>query len=245
MHQPPKKITKGIKYLINGINGLIDFVTKTRVIPTVGWTETSSGLLPPQYSGGGGLVCKDLKVKYVNDSSEAVQNAGVFYYAGTKASGFTGILSGTKLADGETVANGDMIVLKIEYQAVDETAYGTPWQLDDVTFEVQSTFPTDITPAWDDSVALEWSNEETAPDASGIVYYPWATIDARDDDSLFVSYSNCGSLLGVICSPTDIKISKVITQTVSGFIPPTSSSGLVDGELWNNAGTPEIYTTPP
>lgn len=55
MRQPPPKLNRGIRYLLDGINSLRDFVLRTRVIPIAGWTETESGLLPPPPAKSGGF----------------------------------------------------------------------------------------------------------------------------------------------------------------------------------------------
>ena len=61
MKVPPKKLSKGIRYLNSKINEIIDYVVENRVIPSNGWNETPSGLLPPPLSNGGGSEARSLR----------------------------------------------------------------------------------------------------------------------------------------------------------------------------------------
>ena len=51
MHRPPKKLKKGFKVHAEPYNELLEYVKRTRPIPTHGHTETNSGTMPPFQEG--------------------------------------------------------------------------------------------------------------------------------------------------------------------------------------------------
>jgi len=51
MHRPPKKAKKGFKVHAEPYNELLEYVKRTRPIPTHGHTETNSGTMPPVQEG--------------------------------------------------------------------------------------------------------------------------------------------------------------------------------------------------
>ena len=127
----------------------------------------------------------------VNGDDELVQNPGTMAdtTVGSTFAGIPAILSGTGYS------GGDIVVAKVEYEAVDDTLEESQWMTTAVTFEVYAAggTPDDTVPSFDGS-GPTWT--------TGVYYMTWA--QTAGDGS--VSSTETGPCRIVYCSYSDVRV---------------------------------------
>lgn len=186
---PPQPLKRGLRYINKAYNDLLAYVERTKVIAAPGWEETPAGLMPPINEGGGG-ASNTLRVS-IHSDGKLTQTAGTMVdtTVGSTFNGIPTILS----VDGVAYVAEDVVVAKVEYEAVNDTAEGSQFMTTAITFEVYASdsIPADTTPSWSGSA---WS--------TGVYYMTWAVTDA----DAAVTSSETGPVRMVYCSESDIRV---------------------------------------
>lgn len=191
---PPEKQRRGLKYINKAFNDLVEYVTKTRVLLAPGWEETPAGIMPPPWSSGG--VSKTaLKVKLHSDG-KLTQKEGTMPDT-TVGSGWNGVP--TILAStGVTYTDGDVVVAKIQYAALNTASAATAWETTAIDFLVYApgSIPADSLPVWN-------SGSNTWTTSAGTYYMTWATTSAVTGA---VAFSETGPCRVVYCGSSDVRV---------------------------------------
>jgi len=146
------------------------------------------------YGEGGGVdlpVAEPLAVS-VLEAGKLTQNAGTMTDT-TVGSTFNGVPA-VLAAAGVAYTDGDLVVVKLEYEAVDDAVEASDWMTTAAEFEVYATgsIPTDTIPSWSGTL---WS--------TGVYYMTWATTDSGDGS---VTATETGPCRIVYCSESDIRV---------------------------------------
>ena len=136
------------------------------------------------------VVSQPLAVRIL-EAGKLTQNAGTMAdtTVGSTFNGIPAILS----AAGVAYTDGDVVVAKVEYEAVDDTEEASDWMTTAITFEVYAagSIPAHTVPAY----TTTWT--------TGVYYMTWATTDSGDGS---VTATETGPCRMVYCSSTDVRV---------------------------------------
>lgn len=99
---------------------------------------------------------------------------------------------------GVAYSNGDVVVAKIEYEALNTSDEFTDWQTTSIEFEIYApgSIPSDVPPVWN-STSTTWTTSQAK------YYFTWATTNAT---SGAVTFTETGPCRVVYCGGTDVRV---------------------------------------
>lgn len=190
----PKPLKRGVSYLNKAFNELLAYVEQTKVIPQSGWTETPLGLIPPNAAPS--TPAADSLIVSIHSDGKLTQKEGTMpdTTVGSSWNGVPTLLAST----GVTYTDGDVVVAKIQYAALDTADELTDWETTAIDFLVYApgSIPADSLPVWN-SGTTTWTT------SAGTYYFTWATTNS---DTGAVSFSETGPCRIVYCGSTDIRV---------------------------------------